>query len=88
MKPAGTYRITRQGQITLPSQAREELDLREGDVVDMFYGSDIVVIKKKKEPIKIFEELSEKVSNRFKEKKLSRLKIQKEIEVVRSGRIE
>lgn len=86
MKPAGTYRITRQGQVTLPSQAREELNLKEGDVIDMFYTSDMVVIKKKKEPIKIFEELASAASSRFKEKQLTRKKVAKEIKAARRGR--
>ena len=86
MKAAGTYKITRQGQITLPAEARESLDLKEGDVVDMFYGKDMVLIKKKKEPIQVFEELATVASKRFAERKITREDVEKEIDAVRKGR--
>ena len=83
MKSAGTYRITRQGQVTLPSQARESLELKEGDVVDMYYGGDMVIIKKKKEPIEVFEQLASKASARFSEKKLRKSEVEREIKAAR-----
>jgi len=85
MKTAGTYKITRQGQITLPSEARELLNLKEGDIVDMFYGEDIVLIKKKKEPLQIFEELAAATSRRFKEKGITKEDVENEIKAVRKG---
>jgi AbrB family looped-hinge helix DNA binding protein len=86
MKPAGTYKITRQGQITLPAEARESLNLKEGDVVDMFYGEDIVLIKKKKEPLQILEELATAASKRFAERKITKENVASEIATVRKGR--
>jgi len=86
MKTAGTYKITRQGQITLPAEARERLNLEEGDIVDLYYDSDIVLIKKKKAPLKVFEELSTIASKRFREKNITKEDIGKEIEAVRKGR--
>ena len=41
MIAAGTYKITRQGQITIPASIREDLGLREGDVLDFFYADDL-----------------------------------------------
>ena len=46
----------------------------------------MALIKKKKVPIEVFEELSTIVSTRFKEKKITREDIEKEIETVKKGR--
>lgn len=35
MKNLGSYKIMRQGQITIPAEARKELDLKEGDISEM-----------------------------------------------------
>ena len=71
MKNAGSYKITRQGQITIPAEARKVLNLSEGDTVDMYFTEDLLVIKKRKEPTKIFEELAGKTSKRFKKQKIT-----------------
>ncbi|MHA1732337.1 MAG: AbrB/MazE/SpoVT family DNA-binding domain-containing protein [Promethearchaeota archaeon] len=71
MKAAGTYKITRQGQITLPSEARKELGLKEGDLIDLFYTRDLIVVRKRKTPIAIFEDLATKTTSRFKEEKIT-----------------
>ncbi len=86
MKPAGTYKITRQGQITLPAGARREIALSEGDVVEMYYTKDLIIIKKKKEPLRVFEELAATAGKRFKEKKITQADVTREIETVRRGR--
>ena len=52
MKAAGTYKITRQGQITLPAPIRQELNLKEGQVLDFFYSDDLILIKKKEHLLK------------------------------------
>lgn len=83
MKLAGTYKITRQGQITLPAEARENINLHEGDVVEMFYGDDLVLVKKKKTPLEIFEELSQRTTSRFRENKITPEVLRREIELVR-----
>ncbi len=83
MKFAGTYKITRQGQITLPAEARENINLHEGDVVEMFYGDDLVLVKKKKTPLEIFEELSQRTTSRFRENKITPEVLRREIELVR-----
>ncbi len=86
MKLAGTYKITRQGQITLPAEAREEIELNEGDKVEMFYEGDIILVKKKKAPLQVFEELAEATTQRFKEKGITPKDVTAEIEAVRKKR--
>jgi|GEM_PF-5430641 len=85
MKPAGTYKITRQGQITLPAEAREKMELKEGDMVEMYYGDDLVIIKKKKEPVEVFEKLAASATKRFKEKGLRPKDVSREIEAARKS---
>jgi len=86
MKTAGAYKITRQGQITLPAEAREKIGLKEGDMVEMFYGGGLVLMKKKKEPLQVFEELATTASKRFKEKRITPAVVAREIETARKGR--
>lgn len=86
MKNSGIYKITRQGQITLPAEARSEIGLKEGDRVEMFYGSGMVLIKKQKDPLEVFEEISNMANKRFKEKKLTPSAVNREIERSRKGR--
>ena len=86
MKNAGTYKITRQGQITLPSEAREELGLHEGDSIDFYFNDDMVIMKKRRSPKEIFESLAKKTTERFKERKITREDVAKEIENTRKGR--
>ena len=86
MKAAGTYKITRQGQITLPASVRENLKLREGQVLDFYYSDDTILIKKKKEPIAVFRELATKTRQQFKEEKVTRGDVKKAIEAVRKAK--
>ena len=86
MKNAGTYKITRQGQITLPAEARKKLGLKEGDTMDFYYTGEMVVLRKRKAPLEVFEELSSKASKRFRERKITREELQKETATVRKGR--
>ncbi|MBI2041294.1 MAG: AbrB/MazE/SpoVT family DNA-binding domain-containing protein [DPANN group archaeon] len=86
MKTAGTYKITRQGQITLPAEARDKLELKEGDIVEMYYDGNMVLIKKRKEPVKVFEELAAAAGGRFREKGITRTDVAKEIRAARKGR--
>ncbi|HMF30178.1 MAG TPA: AbrB/MazE/SpoVT family DNA-binding domain-containing protein [Candidatus Lokiarchaeia archaeon] len=86
MNNAGSYKITRQGQITIPSEARKLLNLEEGDIVDMFFNNEIIVIKKRKTPAVVLEELATKTSARFKKLGITRETISEEIEAERQGR--
>ena len=86
MKAAGTYKITRQGQITLPAMVREELKLKEGQVLDFFYSDDLILIRKKRTPLEVFLELTEKTRKQFKERGITREVIAKEIEAVRKAK--
>lgn len=83
MKTAGTYKITRQGQITLPASIREALNLEEGQVLDFFYSDDTILIRKKAAPVRVFRELAAVASRRFRERGLTRADIRREIEAVR-----
>jgi AbrB family looped-hinge helix DNA binding protein len=85
MKNLGSYKITRQGQITLPSEARKELGLAEGDTVDIYSTDDLLVIKKRRTPLQVFEDLAKKTTERFKEKKISPQVVSEEIEAARKG---
>ncbi|ODS37823.1 MAG: hypothetical protein A7315_13130 [Candidatus Altiarchaeales archaeon WOR_SM1_79] len=84
MYSAGTYKITRRGQITIPKTIRKSLSLEEGDVVDFFYFDDMVLLKKKKEPVEVFRSLAEKVRNEFKRKGITRDDVESEIKAYRS----
>ncbi len=86
MKNLGSYKITRQGQITLPAEARKRLALNEGDTVDIFSSDDLLVIKKRKTPIQVFEELATKTTERFRRQKITRETVAEEIEKARQGR--
>jgi AbrB family looped-hinge helix DNA binding protein len=86
MNNAGSYKITRQGQITIPSEARKLLNLEEGDIVDMYFNNEIIVIKKRKTPATVLEELATKTTARFKKLRITRETISEEIEAERQGR--
>ncbi|MBS3137714.1 AbrB/MazE/SpoVT family DNA-binding domain-containing protein [Candidatus Woesearchaeota archaeon] len=83
MHSAGTYKITRQCQITLPYEIREQLKLKEGDNLDFFYNNSLILIKKKKSPKDLFEEIAERTRERFKQKNITEKMIQKIIKEVR-----
>jgi len=85
MKNVGTYKITRQGQITVPAEVRKELDLEEGDMLDFFYADDVIVLKKKREPAEVFKELAEKATKRFKERGITRKEVGEEIKKYRAA---
>ncbi|MBI2142869.1 AbrB/MazE/SpoVT family DNA-binding domain-containing protein [Candidatus Woesearchaeota archaeon] len=86
MKAAGTYKITRQGQITLPASIREALELEEGQVLDFFYSDATILIRTKREPIEVFRELAAEATKRFKERGVTREDIAKEIKAVRKAK--
>jgi len=84
MYSAGTYKITRRGQITIPRPIRKSLKLHEGDMLDFFYLDDMVLLKKKKEPVEVFRSLAEKVRKEFKRKGITRDDVAAEIKAYRS----
>lgn len=86
MKAAGTYKITRQGQITLPAVVREALGLSEGEVLDFYYSDDTVLIRKKKAPVEVFRELAEKTRQRFMDEGVTREDVRKAIKEVRKSK--
>ena len=86
MKAAGTYKITRQGQITLPAPIRQELNLKEGQVLDFFYSDDTIVIRKKREPVEVFRELAATATKRFRQSGITKDDIRKEIMAVRKAK--
>lgn len=62
--------VTRQGQVTLPKNARQEGEFEVGSIVEFFYSEDMVLIKKRKEPLQVFDELAAKAEERFKKRGL------------------
>lgn len=81
MHSAGNYKMTKQGQIILPKVIIDAMKLKEGNILDFYYSDDIIVIKKKKEPIEVFKELAEITRKRFLEKGISEADVEKEIMV-------
>ena len=79
MEFIGSGIITRQGQITLPKAAREALALCRGTTLEFFYTDNLVLIKKRKAPKEIFEELAAKTRQRFKERGITKKDVEKEI---------
>ena len=86
MKNIGAYKITRHGQITMPVEARDELQLHEGDVVDIYSGAGVVVIKKKRSPSEVFNELARAIRTDFKERGITRKDVETAIQEVRHAR--
>lgn len=86
MQTAGTYKITRQGQITIPKEARKLIGLAEGDLVDVFFTPELLVIKKRREPVDVFEDLAEIVTERFQKEGITREQVEEEISRARAER--
>ncbi|PKP57653.1 MAG: hypothetical protein CVT88_05910 [Candidatus Altiarchaeales archaeon HGW-Altiarchaeales-1] len=84
MYSAGTYKLTRSDQITIPDVIRKHLKLHDGDLLDFFYSNDTVLLKKKKEPVEVFRSLAEKSRKEFKQKKITREDVETEIKAYRS----
>lgn len=83
MESAGTYKITRAGQITIPSAIREELEWGEGDNVDFYYGKSMVILRKTRTPLEVFEDLAKETQERFKREGITRDDVDKVIKEVR-----
>lgn len=79
MEYAGVTRVTRQGQITLPVRLRKQLQLKMGDSLEVYYSGATVVVRKKKPPIEVFEDLAEKVTRYFKTRGIYRKDIEEAI---------
>ena len=83
MKFGGTGVVTRQGQVTLPKNARDEGEFEVGSIVEFFYSEDMVLIKRRKEPKQVFEELAKRTRERFKKAGVNPSDVQKAIDRVR-----
>ena len=88
MEYAGVTRVTRQGQITLPSRLRRHLQLKRGDTLEVYYADATVVIRKKRVPVEIFEELAERARRHFKESGITRRDVEEAISSYRRERRE
>ncbi|MEK6982779.1 MAG: AbrB/MazE/SpoVT family DNA-binding domain-containing protein [Candidatus Micrarchaeota archaeon] len=86
MKFGGTGVVTRQGQITLPKNAREEGDFEVGTIIEFFYSDDIVLIKRRKEPKQVFEELAKRTRERFEKEGIKPKDVESAIAKVRARR--
>lgn len=83
MEAAGSYKITRAGQVTIPRAIRKDLELEEGNALDFYYDGDLIVIKKRRAPMEVFESLAEKTRERFKRKGITRADVDKAVKAVR-----
>ena len=85
MEYGGTSTVTRQGQVTVPKNIRDTLGLDLGSILEFYFTDDLVVIKKRRPPIEVFEELASETRVRFKKKKITKADIAKEIRKHRKG---
>jgi AbrB family looped-hinge helix DNA binding protein len=84
METAGTYRITRAGQMTVPNVVREKWALKEGTPMDVYYTDDIMVIRKKPTPLDLFDKVSAETERRFKERGTTRMDVADAIKAARN----
>ena len=83
MKFVGTTCVTRQGQVTLPKIAREEGNYALGSVLEVYFSNDLILMKRKREPVKAFEELASKTRAKFRERKITKKDVEEEIRLSR-----
>ena len=69
---AGTTVITRQGQVTLPKAAREKSNYSIGNRLEVYFSGDLIIMKRRRGPVAVFEELAKKARQRFADNKISR----------------
>ena len=86
MEFAGTTTVTRQGQVTLPKKARKKSAYEKGDIFEVYFSNELILMKKKKEPLAVFRELAEKTAKRFREKGMKEDDVQREIELYRKAK--
>ncbi len=85
MEYGGTSTVTRQGQVTVPKRIRDALDLGLGSILEFYYTDDLVVIKKRKPPEEVFENLASKTRAGFRRRRVKKSDIEKEIRGYRKG---
>lgn len=85
MEYGGTSTVTRQGQVTVPKNIRDSLGLELGSILEFYFTDDLVVIKKRRPPIEVFEELAAETRVRFEKKKITKAQIAEEIRKHRKG---
>ncbi len=86
MEYGGLTRVTRQGQITLPSKLRRALAVGIGDPLEVYYTGDLILIRKRRTPLEIFEELAVETRARFKRRRITSKIVAGEIQAARTGR--
>ncbi|MBN2517689.1 MAG: AbrB/MazE/SpoVT family DNA-binding domain-containing protein [Candidatus Altiarchaeota archaeon] len=84
METAGTYKMTRAGQITIPREIREEMKLEKGSQLDFYYDSDMILIRKKRTPLEVYETLAKKTHERFKRQGITRKDVEEAVEAARN----
>jgi len=83
METAGTYKLTRAGQVTIPRAIREDMELEEGSILDFYYDDGLIVIRKKRTPLEIFESLAKRTEKRFKDMGLKKEDVPRIIKEIR-----
>lgn len=86
MEFAGVGKVTRQGQVTLPCDARRELGLQIGENVEFFSSGNLILIRKQPEAVEIFDALAKEVSERFEKRGIKRSEVAKAIRQYRAER--
>ncbi len=66
MQYAGSGVVTRQGQITVPKKIRKATGIDIGSVLEFYYNDEMIIVKQKKAPSEAFEQLAERISEKFK----------------------
>ena len=83
MEYAGSSVITRQGQVTVPKKIRKANGMEIGTILDFYFNDEIIIVKPKSSPDVVFERLSKKTSERFKNKGMTRKDLEDEIDKAR-----
>jgi AbrB family looped-hinge helix DNA binding protein len=84
METAGTYKMTRAGQVTIPRAIREEMGLGEGSQLDFYFDAGMIIARKKKTSVEIFDSLARKTEERFERGGITRRDVKKAVETARN----
>jgi len=86
MEYGGTGVVTRQGQVTLPKKARDSLKLALGSMLEFFYDSNVVVIKRRSPPAEVFERVSSAAEQRFAQRGITPADVENEVKAARKAK--